>query len=57
MQSLFQILPGAIGTILFVLLAHGKIGTYPPSLSQSENPRREFLEAISIWMISFISVT
>ena len=56
MQSLFQILSGAIGTLLFVLLIHGKIGTYPPSLERSTHPLREFLEAMSVWFIRFGSV-
>lgn len=56
MQTLIQMIPGAVGTILFVLLAHGKIGKYPSPLS-STSPLRELLEAVLIWGISFVSIT
>lgn len=44
-------------TASFITLAHFKIGSYPRSLPRSKNVRREFVEAISIWGVLFVSVT
>ncbi|WP_148883309.1 CPBP family glutamic-type intramembrane protease [Thermococcus aciditolerans] len=57
MQTALQMALGAFGTILFVLLAHKKIGSYPSPLPKSENPTRELLEAVTIWLIVFASIT
>ncbi|AIF69905.1 hypothetical protein PAP_07580 [Palaeococcus pacificus DY20341] len=57
MQTSLQMALGAFGTILFVLLAHKKIGSYPSPLPKSENPTRELFEAITIWLIIFASIT
>ncbi|KPU63361.1 hypothetical protein EP1X_03205 [Thermococcus sp. EP1] len=57
MQTALQMALGAFGTILFVLLAHKKIGSYPSPLPKSENPKRELLEAVTIWLIIFASIT
>lgn len=57
MQTALQLALGAFGTLLFVLLAHKKIGSYPSPLPRSENPKRELLEAIAIWLVIFASIT
>lgn len=57
MRALIQMALGAFGTILFVLLAHKKIGSYPSPLPKSENPGRELFEALILWLTVFVSIT
>ncbi len=42
--------------LLFVLLAHRKIGWYPLTLPKSESPLRELAEAFAMWGIIFVSI-
>lgn len=57
MRALIQMALGAFGTILFVLLAHKKIGSYPSPLPKSENPGRELFEALILWLTVFVLIT
>lgn len=57
MQHLIQLAFGAFGTLLFVALAHRKIGNYPKALLKSKNSRLELLEVFIIWGLMFASVT
>lgn len=57
MQTILQLAFGAFGTILFIPIAHKKIGKYPTPLPRSKNPRRELFEAIIIWLIIFASIS
>ena len=56
-QTAFQLAFGALGTILFGILAHKKIGKYPKPLPKSQNPKKELFEIIALWSIVFASIS
>lgn len=56
MEYSLQVILDAMTALLFVVLAHKVIAEYPPALPESENPRRELMEALIVWGIIFVSV-